>query len=33
LKSGKLRPVAFTSEKRSQTLPEFPTIAKTGVAG
>lgn len=33
VKSGKLRPVAVTSEKRSQTLPEFPTIAETGVAG
>ena len=33
VKSGKLRLVAVTSEKRSQTLPEFPTIAKTGVAG
>ena len=33
VKSGKLRPVAVTSEKRSQTLPEFPTIAETGVLG
>ena len=33
VKSGKLRPVAVTSDKRSQTLPEFPTIAESGVAG
>ena len=33
VKSGKLRPVAVTTEKRSQTLPEFPTIAEAGVAG
>ena len=33
VKSGRLRPVAVTSEKRSQTLPELPTIAETGVAG
>ncbi len=33
VKSGKLRPVAVTTEKRSQTLPEFPTIAESGVTG
>ncbi len=33
VKSGKLRPVAVTTERRSQTLPELPTIAETGVAG
>ncbi len=33
VKSGKLRPVAVTSDKRSQTLPEFPTIAESGVTG
>ncbi len=32
-KSGKLRPIAVTSDKRSRTLPELPTIAETGVAG
>ncbi|MDB5865114.1 MAG: Tripartite-type tricarboxylate transporter, receptor component TctC [Betaproteobacteria bacterium] len=29
VKSGKVRPVAVTTEKRSQTLPELPTIAET----
>jgi tripartite-type tricarboxylate transporter receptor subunit TctC len=33
VKSGKLRPVAVTTEKRSQTLPEYPTIAEMGVTG
>ena len=33
VKSGKLRPVAVTSAKRSQTLPELPTIAETGIKG
>lgn len=33
LKSGKLAPVAVTSAKRSQTLPELPTIAESGVPG
>ncbi len=33
VKSGKLRPVAVTTEKRSQTLPQLPTIAERGVAG
>ncbi|MES2561385.1 MAG: tripartite tricarboxylate transporter substrate binding protein [Pseudomonadota bacterium] len=28
VKSGKLRPVAVTTAKRSQTLPELPTIAE-----
>jgi tripartite-type tricarboxylate transporter receptor subunit TctC len=29
VKSGKVRPIAVTTEKRSQTLPELPTIAET----
>ena len=29
VKSGKLRPVAVTTEKRSQAMPELPTIAET----
>jgi tripartite-type tricarboxylate transporter receptor subunit TctC len=29
VKSGKVRPVAVTTDKRSQTLPELPTIAET----
>ncbi len=33
LKSGKLRPVAVTSGRRSQTLPELPTIAESGIKG
>jgi len=33
VKSGKLAPVAVTSVKRSQALPELPTIAESGVTG
>jgi len=33
VKTGKLRPVAVTTDKRSQTLPELPTIAEAGVKG
>src|SRR5713101_5487524 len=33
VKSGKLAPVAVTSVKRSQALPELPTIAESGVPG
>lgn len=33
VKTGKLRPVAVTTAKRSQTLPELPTIAEAGVRG
>jgi tripartite-type tricarboxylate transporter receptor subunit TctC len=33
VKAGKLRPVAVTTSKRSQTLPELPTIAESGVKG
>ena len=31
--SGKLRALAVTSEKRSATMPELPTIAEAGVPG
>jgi len=33
VKSGRVRPVAVTSARRSQTLPQLPTIAETGVKG
>lgn len=33
VKSGKLRPVAVTTSRRSQALPELPTIAESGVPG
>jgi tripartite-type tricarboxylate transporter receptor subunit TctC len=33
VQSGKLRPLAVTSSKRSPILPEVPTIAESGVAG
>lgn len=33
VKSGKLRPVAVTTTKRSQAMPELPTIAESGVKG
>src|SRR5712672_308478 len=33
LRSGGLRPVAVTGEKRSAILPELPTIAEAGVPG
>jgi tripartite-type tricarboxylate transporter receptor subunit TctC len=33
VKSGKLRALGITSLKRSANLPEFPTIAETGVPG
>ncbi|SDG95941.1 Bug family tripartite tricarboxylate transporter substrate binding protein [Propionivibrio dicarboxylicus] len=33
LKSGKVRPVAVTSDKRSPALPEVPTLAESGVPG
>lgn len=33
IKSGRLRPLAVTSPKRSPALPDLPSIAETGVAG
>ena len=33
VKSGKVRPVAVTTTKRSQAMPELPTIAESGVKG
>ncbi len=33
LKSGRVRALAITSAKRSTALPEFPTIAESGVPG
>jgi tripartite-type tricarboxylate transporter receptor subunit TctC len=33
IKSGAIRPVAWTGSKRSAILPDLPTIAESGVAG
>lgn len=33
IKTGRLRPLAVTSPKRSPAMPELPSIAETGVAG
>lgn len=33
IKSGKLRPLAVTSAKRSSSLPEVPTVAEAGFKG
>jgi tripartite-type tricarboxylate transporter receptor subunit TctC len=33
IKSGKLRALAVTSSKRTQALPEVPTVAESGLAG
>jgi tripartite-type tricarboxylate transporter receptor subunit TctC len=33
VKSGKVRPVAVTTAKRSQAMPDLPTIAESGVKG
>ena len=33
VKSGKVRPVAVTTAKRSQVMPDLPTIAESGVNG
>jgi tripartite-type tricarboxylate transporter receptor subunit TctC len=33
VKSGKVKPVAVTTGKRSQAMPELPTIAESGVKG
>ena len=33
IKSGKLKPLGVTSEKRSLVLPNVPTIAESGLSG
>lgn len=33
VKSGKVRPMAVTTAKRSQAMPELPTIAESGIKG
>lgn len=33
IKSGRLRPLAVTSPKRSPAMPELPSVAETGVTG
>jgi tripartite-type tricarboxylate transporter receptor subunit TctC len=33
IKSGRLRPLAVTSPKRSPAMPELPFVAETGIAG
>ncbi len=33
IKAGKLRAIAVTSRARSETLPELPTLAESGLAG
>ena len=33
IKAGKLRPIAVTSPKRFETLPDVPTVAEQGFAG
>lgn len=33
IKSGKLRPLAVTSTRRSQSFPELPTLAESGLPG
>ncbi|MBX3662590.1 MAG: tripartite tricarboxylate transporter substrate binding protein [Burkholderiales bacterium] len=33
VKSGKVRPVAVTTAKRSQAMPDLPTVAEAGVKG
>jgi tripartite-type tricarboxylate transporter receptor subunit TctC len=33
IKSGKLRPLAVTSAKRSSSMPDVPTVAESGFKG
>jgi tripartite-type tricarboxylate transporter receptor subunit TctC len=33
IRSGKIRPLAITSAKRSSLLPEVPTVAESGLPG
>lgn len=33
IKSGKLRPLAVTTAKRSQSIPDLPTVAESGLPG
>jgi tripartite-type tricarboxylate transporter receptor subunit TctC len=33
IQSGKLKPIAITTAKRSKSLPNVPTVAESGVAG
>jgi tripartite-type tricarboxylate transporter receptor subunit TctC len=33
IKSGKIRPLAVATAKRSSALPEVPTLAESGLAG
>lgn len=33
IKSGRLRPLAVTSPKRSPAMPDLPSVAETGIAG
>ncbi len=33
IKSGKLKPIAVTSAKRSSSLPDVPTVAEAGIPG
>jgi tripartite-type tricarboxylate transporter receptor subunit TctC len=33
IKSGKLRPIAVTTQQRSSALPDVPTIAEAGLPG
>lgn len=33
VRAGKLRPIAITSAKRSQLLPQVPTVAESGIPG
>ena len=33
VKSGRLRPIAATGDKRSKLMPDLPTVAESGVPG